>query len=305
MLSIKNLLNRCKAKRVAGKADLGQQPPLAQMLPELRSWFAGPMGRATMQHEKALVDSLLNDYHGSSILYLSPVADALPNVASPFRSVYRVYRNVDDESHEFSAEKAAQEGEQGRFLPPRKSIVSAFDALPFDDESIDIVVLHHVLEFTQEPQAMLKEAARITNASGHIAIIAFNPASVAGIWSMVWGRVRRSSVSYRRPLLAYRLKDWMTFLDLTHLKTHYLCHTLPFLSIQRFSWVDRIGRWFERVNMPCSSIHCLVARKDKAAMRPLDSWKTAIIKRAWPTPAQPIRASCDSKPKIERHPEND
>lgn len=48
-----------------------------------------------------------------------------------------------------------------------------FTALPFADGAFDTVLFHQVLHYTQEPEAVLAEAARVTRAGGRIAIVDF------------------------------------------------------------------------------------------------------------------------------------
>ena len=48
-----------------------------------------------------------------------------------------------------------------------------FGDLPFEEGCFDTVLLHQVLHFAQEPGAALVEAARVTKAGGHIAIVDF------------------------------------------------------------------------------------------------------------------------------------
>ncbi len=48
-----------------------------------------------------------------------------------------------------------------------------FVDLPFDQDQFDTILLHQVLHFAQDPGAALAEAARVTKAGGHIAIVDF------------------------------------------------------------------------------------------------------------------------------------
>ncbi|WP_275783545.1 ArsR/SmtB family transcription factor [Pararhizobium gei] len=50
--------------------------------------------------------------------------------------------------------------------------------LPLDDHQFDLVVIHQVLHFLQQPEAAIAEAARMLSAGGRLAIIDFAPHSV-------------------------------------------------------------------------------------------------------------------------------
>src|SRR6185437_6050332 len=52
--------------------------------------------------------------------------------------------------------------------------------LPFAENTFDLVVLPHALEFTDDPHLMLREAYRVTRPEGQIVIAGFNPFSLYG-----------------------------------------------------------------------------------------------------------------------------
>ncbi|MFM1760358.1 MAG: hypothetical protein RLY75_1629, partial [Pseudomonadota bacterium] len=53
--------------------------------------------------------------------------------------------------------------------------------LPFASESIDLLVLPHVLEFAADPHQILREAERVLRPEGRLIISGFNPASLWGM----------------------------------------------------------------------------------------------------------------------------
>ena len=61
--------------------------------------------------------------------------------------------------------------------------------LPIATQSIDLVLLPHVLEFAEEPHAVLREVDRVMMPEGRLVIVGFNP------WSL-WGM--RSALGLRR-----------------------------------------------------------------------------------------------------------
>lgn len=84
--------------------------------------------------------------------------------------------------------------------------------LPFANASVDLVVLPHVLEFSQQPHRILREVERVLVPEGHVVITGFNPYSL-------WGTRRWFASSYAgfpwngRYLSVRRLKDWLTLLS--------------------------------------------------------------------------------------------
>ena len=53
-------------------------------------------------------------------------------------------------------------------------VVSDWQALPFANESVDVVVLLHALEQTHHPMQVLAEISRVLRPNGHVLLIGFN-----------------------------------------------------------------------------------------------------------------------------------
>jgi SAM-dependent methyltransferase len=64
---------------------------------------------------------------------------------------------------------------------PPAELVADPHALPFAENTIDLVVMPHALEFTDDPHLMLREAYRVMRPEGQIVIAGFNPFSLYGI----------------------------------------------------------------------------------------------------------------------------
>ncbi|MDC9719566.1 MAG: methyltransferase domain-containing protein [Gammaproteobacteria bacterium] len=83
--------------------------------------------------------------------------------------------------------------------------------LPVANEAIDLVVLQHVLDMSDNPHQVLREAARVINSGGRLVITGFNPYSL-------WGLLRhfrfKRGVPWRANFLAqHRLQDWLRLLN--------------------------------------------------------------------------------------------
>lgn len=85
-----------------------------------------------------------------------------------------------------------------------------FRDLPIASNSADLVVLPHVLEFSEHPHQILREVARVLLPEGHAVIACFNP------WSL-WGARRLFHAGTQYPwrgrfINLPRLKDWLALL---------------------------------------------------------------------------------------------
>ena len=121
-----------------------------------------------------------------------------------------------------------------------------FRDLPIASNSIDLVVLPHALEFSDNPHQVLREVARVLRPEAQVVISCFNP------WSL-WG-VRRAfggKGDYPwsgRFINLPRLKDWLTLLELEITGGQMRCYSPPCATgrtLERFAFMDAAGdRWW-------------------------------------------------------------
>ena len=131
-----------------------------------------------------------------------------------------------------------------------------FDALPFDSNSLDLVVLPHALELARDPHLALREVERVLMPEGRIVIVGFNPNSLWGLRQQL-GRWRTRLSPRSRPVflpsagdfLRYRrLRDWLRLLSFEVEDGRFGCYRMPVGSAKwlgRFAWMDQVGeRWW-------------------------------------------------------------
>lgn len=102
----------------------------------------------------------------------------------------------------------------------RQHVSGRPEALPVATDSLDLVLLAHVLESSADPHQVLREVERVLRVDGHVIIIGFNPLSPLGIWNMVPGmRSRRPwSANCHGPA---RIREWLALLGFEVIRTHY------------------------------------------------------------------------------------
>ena len=151
-----------------------------------------------------------------------------------------------------------------------------FDALPFPDNSIDLVVLPHALELARDPHHTLREVERVLVPEGRVVIAGFNPASLWGLRQRA-GRMKRGLGLGRQSSLYlpragefigyWRLRDWLRLLGFEVEAGRFGCWRPPFHSqkwLDRFEWMDRVGdRWWPVLG----SVYFVVAVKRVRGMR--------------------------------------
>jgi SAM-dependent methyltransferase len=184
-------------------------------------WFSTPLGEYLLAREQPYFDRIVADIFGYNAFQLGlPQLDLL----RASRIVLRMH--VDPE------------GPAG--------LRSDFRDLPIASNSVDLVVLPHVLEFSDNPHQILREVARVLMPEAQVVISSFNP------WSL-WGFRRLFHRDGHYPwhgrfINLPRIKDWCALLGLEINAGEMGCYVPPCNTekwLQRFSFMDAAGdRWW-------------------------------------------------------------
>jgi len=100
-------------------------------------------------------------------------------------------------------------------------LIAATTCLGIANDSVDIVLLPHVLEASDDPHGVLRELDRILRSDGHVVILGFNPVSLWGLRHLL--SRRRFPPGFRRLISEHRLRDWLRLLNFSvdHSSFHY------------------------------------------------------------------------------------
>jgi SAM-dependent methyltransferase len=211
---------------------------------DIRSWFDTPLGKHVLNTESAMLDQLLPGLFGYHLAQFS-VQDSGLHGSSPIQ--HKINVNLDGKMS--------------------SGLVSVPTQLPFSNDSIDVVLLHHLLDFTESPQEILRELFRVTLPMGHIVIVGFNPLSLWGLW--------RSAAAFKgiapwngRFIRAGRLMDWLNLLNFKIDRAQYAIYRPP---VSRYlGKVEDYSQGVSRnMNLPIGSVYVIVARKHIGAVRPI------------------------------------
>ncbi|OHX14157.1 class I SAM-dependent methyltransferase [Chromobacterium sphagni] len=144
--------------------------------------------------------------------------------------------------------------------------------LPFENRSLDLLVMPHVLDFTTQPHQVLREADRVLMPEGRLILTGFNPLSLWGVRRLIQGR---ESVPWNGSFLTQlRVRDWLTLLDLELEGAAFMAYAPPFT---RSDWLCRCGfmegageRWWPLA----AGVYGIEAVKRQRGMRLITpSWK--------------------------------
>lgn len=140
-----------------------------------------------------------------------------------------------------------------------------FDQLPLASNSVDLLLLPHVLEFAANPHQTLRDAERTLVPEGHMIISGFNPVSLWGARHLLG---RRDDLPWKGKFISLmRIKDWLALLDLEVVAGRMACYAPPLRNekwLARFEWMNRAGdRWWPMMG----GTYFLVAKKRVAGMK--------------------------------------
>ena len=224
----------------------------------MQPWFETPPGQVLYRWEQGRADALLADVFGFHALQLG-----MGNL-----HLLRANRMP----HRWLA--------AGKSRPGQPSLACDAAALPFPENSLDLVVLPHTLELNADPHGTLREVERVLVPEGRVLIFGLNPASLWGL------RQRRARLLARFGLgrlflpeagefIGYwRLRDWLRLLSFEVETSEFGVWRPAFTSerwLQRFEWMEPLG---ERSWPILGAVYCLMAVKRVRGMRLIGpAWK--------------------------------
>jgi SAM-dependent methyltransferase len=178
-------------------------------IPGLERWLQTAQGRYVLDWESRQIDSAVADIFGFNALQLGfTPCDFLRSNRIPLR----------------------QRIDQGG---PADALCE-FSALPFATQSIDLIILPHVLEFHPEPHQILREIERVLMPEGQLIILGFNPYSLWG-----WHKYRHGTAAFPwngSYLSMPRLKDWLKLLNFEVDRGIHGCYAPP---VEQEKWLHR------------------------------------------------------------------
>lgn len=238
----------------------------------MADWFQSAPGRYVQAWEQAQIDAMVADVFG---YYAWQVGlgglDLLRANRIPFKG--------------YVADHAPEPALRGRW---QGCVVADAAELPFESQSVDLLVLPHVLESSDAPHQVLREVERVLVPEGRVVITGFNP------WSL-WGL--RGALPGFDPWLPHppsaqvsvaRLKDWFKLLSLEIDRGRFGCYAPPCQTdkwLKRWEFMEKAGdRWWA----VGGAVYVVSAVKRVAGMRLVGpAWKKKSRRRR-ARAAQPV-----------------
>jgi SAM-dependent methyltransferase len=222
--------------------------PVTEYRKHWQKWQAFPVAEQLATIEQQIVDPLIAKKFGQHLLQISMAGSPPLHQKS------------------FIENKTLLEFEYP-VVGSERTIISRPDDLSIGNETIDCLILHHVLEFSEDPHKILRESLRVLVSGGQLFILGFNPYSFWGLRKLL--TVRNEAPWSGTYYSQYRLADWLRLLDLKLEKTRFGFFNLPIKQGTfpgRFKQVEAIGRNY---NCFFGGVYVMVARKQVGGLIPL------------------------------------
>jgi SAM-dependent methyltransferase len=236
-------------------ANSGQDGTSARA--RLQAWFNRPLGLYLLDREQAILDRILPDLFGYHFMQIGLLGK------DRFLNSTRISHHI-----------VAQLEEEGD-LQQGVSLRCGQDHLPIAPDSMDVVLLPHVLEYSPNPHKLLREVERILIGEGHLIIIGFNPWSLCGIWRLLlaW----RDEPPWSGHFFSFtRIKDWFSLLDFEVVRKERFFYLPPLANlnlVRKLKFLEKLGNYCWSV---FGGIYIIVVKK---RVVPLTSIKVIWHKR--------------------------
>ena len=213
---------------------------------QLQEWYATPAGQSLYRELLIKLEKILPNLFGYHALQMGGLADDIDLVSSS-KIGQKIYMTLN--------------AEQG-------NVVANPLALPFPQNTLDLIVLPHTLDISPEPHQVLREIHRVLISEGHLVIVGFNPFSMMGLSKLMLIR------SHRAPwaghfYTARRLKDWLSLLGFKVMEINHVGLQPPIQNLrfqQRIQFLSKA----ERVGLGrLGGLQIFVAKKRELTLTPM------------------------------------
>lgn len=258
----------------------------------LHEWFQSPAGRYVIEREQAWLNNTVADIFGFRAVQLGTLPiDGLAESRIPHLTY--VAEHIVKQSDKIGTNSLIHPVGEAETLPsPQAHILANFEDLPFENQSLDLLVLPHILEFSEDPHQILREVERVLMPEGRVIVTGFNPLSLWGAAQKTVGKWKPAFPASCRPMQVGRLRDLLQLLSIEAETGRFGCYRFPGnteRAFQRFEFMEKAGdRWWPF----CGAVYFLCAVKRVRGMRlvgPAFKDKTARIKQLKPVARQGVR----------------
>jgi SAM-dependent methyltransferase len=234
------------------------------ILEDIRTWYQTEFGKKILAAEQAKMAELLEDKFGYYLVEFTSLQQVFFSQYSPM-------------AHKFKATDFCT----STYHQDQNLILVDFENLPFAPESLDAVILTHVLEFYEKPANLLAEIWTSLIPNGYLILLSFNPFSLWGLYKTLYAAetIPLSGHYYSYRYLSHLLTSHHFSVDdcihasynvpFTHSLSGQYDHF--YFALAQFAWPH------------CANVNIILARKQVCAVKPLKfGWNTRLWEQAYP-----------------------
>ena len=210
-----------------------------------QDWLQTGLGQALLQLESRVVEEALDGLFGEQCLQLG-----LWGQQRTFLRFARTQRSC------LIAEGPEEE----------PSAIAELHKLPVESDSIDVVLLPHVLDYNDRPHAILREIDRVLRSNGYLVILGFKPGGLWGLRRLVPGAGLPPGADHL--ISDRRLRDWLQLLDMRIQGSmrYFFRWPLPSKKVRGSGkWEGRGQAWWPEL----AACYMLTAQKRVATLTPV------------------------------------
>ncbi|MEM7251164.1 MAG: class I SAM-dependent methyltransferase [Pseudomonadota bacterium] len=230
--------------------------PLTGPETESHAWFSRLPGQHILASELEVMAELLPDLFGYHLLFVG----ASPYVTLVESSRIQFASFIDTRIDTGPAPATAV----GTALP---MVHASADDLPVSGDSIDVVVMPHVIEFQERPHDALREAERVLVPDGHLVLAGFNPFGFMGFWRAL--KRRREQPWNGQFFSLRRVKDWLALLGFDIVKVQHRFFRPPVGSERLLAKVGALEKIGQRGWPYLGGTYVILARKRLTTVTPI------------------------------------
>lgn len=238
--------------------------PDSEVWAQLQRWYETPMGQRLQQLELQWLEQILPNLFGYHLLQVGYLGQT--DLTASSRISHRMVMSASSNTLPGHAVQLCGQAER----------------LPIESDSVDVVLLPHVLEFSRQPHEVLREVDRILVPEGHVVSMNFNPVSLWGIWRLATGwQVKMPWCG--KFMTATRLRDWLALLGFDTMQQQGYGFMPPWNAshlAEYCHWLESPGQRF--LSFAAGS-YVLVAKKRVTTLTPITPRWLKRQKARWVT----------------------
>lgn len=236
------------------------QRPAGVREAELHAWYRTELGRSLQAAERAVADEVLDVGYHPFVVQLDVGLHA---------ALF--------DAHQLKCKSALVISRQ-EINAHCPSAQAQLEHLPLQAESVDCIIIHHALEYSEQPHRVLREAVQALRPGGQLLIMGFNPFGFWGLARLVPWRWRQRPWQGRFLTLA-RVEDWCELLDCEAVRRTWFYHWPPMRHARWKKRGRRLNQLLRLLFPRLGAVYALVVRKNQLQLLSNHRWQPSFFFR--------------------------